>query len=101
MSWLLIDVADLAGYAEPGTAEMDLDTLHIARRYAAKLLAVAKLNAPGSSGTVGKSPAIIGWSVCDGNYGLFSFITNSIKRNNRLMPFIAVASIRNPAFSML
>ena len=34
MSRLLIDVADLAGYAEPGTAPMDLDTLHIAREYA-------------------------------------------------------------------
>ena len=31
MSMLLTDVADLAGYAEPGTAQMDLDTLHIAR----------------------------------------------------------------------
>ena len=31
---LLTDVADLAGYAEPGTALKDLETLHIAREYA-------------------------------------------------------------------
>ena len=34
MSRLLTDVADLAGYAEPGTAKMDLYTLPIARKYA-------------------------------------------------------------------
>ena len=33
MSRLLTDAADLAGYAEPGTAQMDLDALHIARQY--------------------------------------------------------------------
>ena len=36
MSRLLTDVADLEGYAEPCTAQMDLDTLHtgIACEYA-------------------------------------------------------------------
>ena len=34
MSRLLTAVADLAGYAEPGTAQMELDILHIAREYA-------------------------------------------------------------------
>ena len=34
MSRLITDVADLTGYAEPGTAPKDLDTLHIAREYA-------------------------------------------------------------------
>ena len=56
MSRLLTDDADLTGYAEPGTASKDLDTLHIAREYACR--AVAKLDAPRSSATVGKPPAI-------------------------------------------
>ena len=34
MSRLPTDVADLAGYTEPGTPQIDLDTLHIAREYA-------------------------------------------------------------------
>ena len=34
MSNLLTDMADLTGYAEPETAQMDLDTLHITRVYA-------------------------------------------------------------------
>ena len=47
--------ADLTGYAEPGTAQMDWDTLHIAREW----VAVAKLDdAPRSSATVGRPPAI-------------------------------------------
>ena len=37
MSQLFTGVVDLAGYDEPGTCQMDLDTLHIAREYAEKV----------------------------------------------------------------
>ena len=57
MSGLLTDVTDLAGYAEPGTAPKYLDTLHIAREYSI-CRDLAKFDAPRSSATVGKPPAI-------------------------------------------
>ena len=55
MSRLLTDVVDLAGYHEPVTAPKNLDTLHIGSRICR---AVAKLDAPRSSATVGRPPAI-------------------------------------------
>ena len=38
MSRLLSDVANLAGYDEPVTAQMELDTLRVAREYAGLLV---------------------------------------------------------------
>ena len=54
MSRLLTDAADLAGYAEPVTAQMVLDIAYRSRI----CRAAAKLGAPRSSASVGKPPAI-------------------------------------------
>ena len=55
MSRLLTDVTDLAGYAEPGTAPNGFEYFAYRSRICR---AVAKLDAPRLSATVGKAPAI-------------------------------------------